>query len=80
MKRKRCVAWSSTSSGCTYSRNLTKWWSDCRGKDAQATGIDVFGHKSAKALDNFLGRNGERFDYDLFDTPGEVTPIVVHFV
>lgn len=56
--------------------NLTKWWSDCREKDAQAEGIDVLGYKTAKALDGFFDRNAERFDYILIDTPGEDTSIV----
>jgi chromosome partitioning protein len=56
--------------------NLTRWWSDCREKDAQAEGIDVVGHKTAKALNGFLGRNGERFDFILIDTPGEDTALV----
>jgi chromosome partitioning protein len=56
--------------------NLTKWWSDCREKDAQAEGIDVLGHKTAKALDGFFDRSTERFDYILIDTPGEDTSIV----
>ncbi|GLS28408.1 chromosome partitioning protein [Mesorhizobium albiziae] len=56
--------------------NLTKWWSDCRDKDTQAEGIDVFGHKTAKGLSGFLDRNATRFDYVLIDTPGEDTSIV----
>ena len=39
--------------------NLTKWWSDCRQKQAQAEGIDVVGHKTAKAVGAFLDRAAE---------------------
>lgn len=56
--------------------NLTKWWSDCRDKDAQPDGIAVYSHKTAKGLDDFLDRNATRFDYVLIDTPGEDTSIV----
>ncbi|TIT87952.1 MAG: ParA family protein, partial [Mesorhizobium sp.] len=51
--------------------NLTKWWSDCREKEAQAEGIDVLGHKTAKAVSAFLDRAADSFDYVLIDTPGE---------
>ncbi|RWG09985.1 MAG: ParA family protein [Mesorhizobium sp.] len=56
--------------------NLTKWWSDCREKEAQAEGIDVLGHKTAKAVSAFLDRAADSFDYVLIDTPGEDTAIV----
>lgn len=55
--------------------NLTKWWSDCREKDAQAEGIEVFGHKTTKAVGAFLDRAADSFDYVLIDTPGEDTAI-----
>ncbi len=56
--------------------NLMKWWSDCRDKHAQAEGIDVFSHKTAKGLDGFRDAHSSRFDYVLIDTPGEDTSIV----
>jgi chromosome partitioning protein len=56
--------------------NLTQWWSDCRQKDAQADGIEVFGHKTARAVGSFLDRAAGRFEYILIDTPGEDTAIV----
>lgn len=56
--------------------NLTKWWSDCREKEAQAEGIDVLGHKTAKAVSAFLDRAADSFDYVLIDTPGEDTAII----
>lgn len=56
--------------------NLAKWWSDCREKDAQAEGIDVVGHKTARAVSAFLDRSAASFDYILIDTPGEDTSIV----
>ncbi|MGX5830232.1 ParA family protein [Mesorhizobium sp. 43Arga] len=56
--------------------NLTKWWSDCREKEAQAERVDVVGHKTAKAVGTYLDRAGGGFDYILIDTPGEDTAIV----
>jgi chromosome partitioning protein len=56
--------------------NLTQWWSDCRQKGTQADGIEVFGHKTARAAGNFLARAAGRFQYILIDTPGEDTAIV----
>jgi chromosome partitioning protein len=56
--------------------NLMKWWTDCRDKHAQADGVDVFSHKTAKGLNSFLEGHASRFDYILIDTPGEDTSIV----
>lgn len=56
--------------------NLTKWWNDCHDKGAQADGIDVISHKTAKALMAFYERKERLFDVVLIDTPGEDTAIV----
>jgi chromosome partitioning protein len=54
--------------------NLAKWWSDCREKHACAEGVEVVGHKTARAVGAYLGR--AESDYILIDTPGEDTAIV----
>ena len=56
--------------------NLMKWWSDCHDKQAQADGISVFGHNTAKALVTFHEQSARRFDVLIIDTPGEDTSIV----
>ena len=56
--------------------NLLKWWSDCHDKHAQAEHIDVFSHKTAKALTAFHEQHASRFDVLLVDTPGEDTSII----
>jgi len=56
--------------------NLLKWWSDCHDKQAQAEHIDVFSHKTARALAAFHEQHASRFDVLLVDTPGEDTSII----
>lgn len=56
--------------------NLTRWWSDCHDKGAQADGIDVVSHKTAKAFMAFCEQQERLFDVLLIDTPGEDTSIV----
>ncbi len=51
--------------------NLTKWWSDCRQKAAEAEGVEVLGHKTARGVAAFLNHAAEAFDYVLIDTPGQ---------
>jgi chromosome partitioning protein len=56
--------------------NLMKWWTDCREKDAQPDGIEVYSHKTARGLARWMEDNDSVFDHVLIDTPGEDTSIV----
>jgi len=56
--------------------NLMKWWTDCQEKDAQAEGIEVYSHKTARGLERWMEESAGAFDYVLIDTPGEDTAIV----
>lgn len=56
--------------------NLMKWWMDCREKDAQPEGIEVYSHKTARGLERWMEENATGFDHVLIDTPGEDTAIV----
>jgi chromosome partitioning protein len=56
--------------------NLLKWWADCRDKQSQPEGIDVFSFKTAKGVVAFLEEKAAQFDYVLIDTPGEDTSII----
>jgi chromosome partitioning protein len=56
--------------------NLLKWWTDCRAKQSQPKGIDVFSFKTAKGVAGFLEEKAAQFDYVLIDTPGEDTSII----
>jgi chromosome partitioning protein len=56
--------------------NLTKWWTDCHDKQAQADGIDVASHKTARAFVAFYEQKIQQFDVLLIDTPGEDTSII----
>src|SRR5690606_41436162 len=56
--------------------NLMKWWTDCREKDAQPEGVEVYSHKTARGLERWVQESAGAFDHVLIDTPGEDTAIV----